>query len=50
MKALIHEAHIAATRNPMQAALLTRLANLVQEQAREIEALRNIIKENRADN
>lgn len=40
MKALIHEAHIAATRHPMQAALLTRLANLVQEQQREIEALR----------
>ena len=50
MKALIHEAHIAAERNPTLATLLTRLANLVQEQAREIEALRNTIKENRADN
>lgn len=49
MKALIHEAHIAATRHPMLTMLLTRLANLVQEQAREIEALRKQIKEDHAE-
>lgn len=49
MKDLIHEAHIAATRHPMLTVLLTRLANLVQEQAREIDALRAIIQESKED-
>lgn len=49
MKALIHEAHIAATRHPMLTVLLTRLANLVQEQAREIDALRAVIQDTKED-
>lgn len=42
---LVHEAHVAAAHAPVLAPLLVRLANQIQAQAREITALREIVKE-----